>query len=703
MFDSPTIVVSASNTAQKPQATGTDIPQPRLPSRASFQSPTKASLSRSHPDVLARVLSRSPPKSAHQRPVSRGRENASLGVGGVEGGRSGVSGSKLPTPSPLSTTSALVTELPIRQQTRQLVSSTQRHGSSVRVSASQSLSMSSHRSRASFSLEPGIELPEPPLPSRARDPASGQTADETTADGRPTRSSSSPAQGNGEPELPPTPTELGIERLPNRPRGLLSSSSPSYRREKKRKRRTRDAVKKPSPLKPKDADITGNEPGDGIASPRSLFPEEDYVPNKFGDKVELRNALTAQLARLKKDISKIEYETQRYEKPDQYPAPDTESIKNLIELLTTSNPSCAPPPPTRSSQPPVSSLLCFLLPFASPRCTPIIKPTPPTSTFPPPPENPFALQQPADLIPYLTLFAPLSLTAHTTTVSTPIVSISPQESSQSSTLLITQTHNLTLVAPHPFPARLFQIPITLQTNPESQTVISISIPAQSQPNHSDTKSNHNIPTALFSWLQIRLSNPLLHRDISGLCWGISRYWEADLSRAKLWAQLEELRDRIMTTLSSSQKGSLPSRDDNDSNNNNSKTRQRDTPRDLLPHLGQTSFLFSVETRRQRQERRSEIIVTRQSSPQLLVSCPLTLDLWTSEPQLQPDISVSVPLLSPVGSLEKVEKEAKSVFASFLRSGRGGKERGYGQMEIDGGIAMLVRAVEGVARLLFGVA
>ncbi|KLJ10569.1 hypothetical protein EMPG_14049 [Blastomyces silverae] len=713
---SSAIAVSASNTAQQSQVNGVDIQKPQRPSRASFQSPTRASLARSHPDVLSRVLSRSPAKTAQQRPVSRGRESASIGGGSgggrVEDGRSAVRGSsRLPRPSSLSATSASVTELPIRQAIQKFVPLSPRRRSSVPVSAAQPPQKSSQRSRVSFSAEPAAKLPAPRPPSRGKDLALGPIVDESIANGRRTRSSSSPDQGDGEPELPPTPTELGLARVRNRSRGLLSSSSPSYRQEKKRKRMIRDGVQKPSPLQPKDIEVATDNVADQVASPRIPFPEED-VPDTVGEKVKLRDALAAQLARLKEEVAKIEYETQRYEKPDEYPAPDEESINNLIELLTTSNPSCAPPPQPPPSPPPVSSLLSFLLPFSSSRLIPSTEPVPAPSTSLPP-ENPFALQQPADLTPYLTLFAPLSLTAHTTTTtSTSILPTSTQEpSSSSSSPRITQMHNLTLSAPAPFPAHLFQIPIALQTNPESQSVISISIPAQPLPHYPDKRANHNIPTTLSSWLQTRLSNPLLQRDISGLCWGISRYWEADISRAKIWAQLEELRDRVTTTLSSVQKGSsvLPSLDsDNDKDKGKKKTY---TPHTLLPHLGRTSFLFSVAETRQR---KPEVPTTggniHSASPQLLVTCPLKLDLWTSEPQLQPDISVSVPPSSPAGSPEKVEREAKSVFRGFLRSGhgkgkgkgKGWKAGGYGQVEIDGDAEVFVRAVEGVVGVLFGV-
>ncbi|EEH18600.2 hypothetical protein PABG_07660 [Paracoccidioides brasiliensis Pb03] len=709
---SSAIAVNASNTAQQPQTNGNDLQPPQRPSRASFQSPTRASLARSHPDVLSRVMSRSPAKTAQLRPVSRGREKGSGVGGGTEDGWLGIRASgpqSLLSTSAIATSTAtatIVADLPIRQPSIN-PSLSPRHRSSVPVPpVAQPLSKPSQPPRLPISSEPWAQFSALRPGTQAHDNLDKESglvkeASEDIGSGeRRTRSSSSPGQLNGEPELPPTPTELGLERLPNRPRGLLSSSSPSYRQEKKRERTLRDGAKKPSPLRPRDTvpagDGGGNGDGDGngVRSPHFLFPEEE-VPDELGEKQKLRNALAAQLARLKGDIAKIEYESQRYEIPDDYPAPDEESIRNLIELLTTSNPSCAPPPPSPPFPPPLSSVLSSLLPFSSGRFIPSIElAAPPPS---PPPNNPFALQQPADLTPYLTLFAPLSLTAHTATTSSALnLSTSTQET-HSSSPLITQTHHLTLSAPSPFPAHLFQIPISLQTNPETQTVISISTPTELQ--STDPKqagiisSGPNIPAPLSSWLTARLSNPLLQRDISGLCWGVSRYWEADISRAKIWVQLEELRDRISTQKSpSSQQAKY------------SKTKSYST-HTLLPHLGRTSFLFSTIPQKPRSS-----IHPSTPTPQLLVICPLTLDLWTSEPQLEPDISVSVPKSTSASSSmasKKVEKEAKRVFASFMKSGgeSGNRKRkgGHGYAaEIDGDAELLVRAVEGVVWVVFGV-
>ncbi|KAK2798127.1 hypothetical protein FQN50_008938 [Emmonsiellopsis sp. PD_5] len=640
---SSAIPISASNTSQS-------RPQPPLspdkPShRASFRSPTRSSLARSHPDVLRNVLGRSPAKVAQPRPVSRGRESSGI---------SGIRGSIPLRPSLAARETGETSPLP----------GGSRRGSSVPVFVAPPR-RTSERGRASFS--PGL------APEGRAGAGIADTRDDGVSRlrlgagrgaGRPdddARSSSSSEQENGEPELPPTPTELGRERAPNRQRGLLSSS-PSWRQEKKRKQRLRDGLK-PSPLKPKEGEDAGNE--QDIEPTRARLDEE--IPPEKQEKQKLRDALAAQLALLKEDIAQLEDAAQRYERPDEYPEPNEEAINNLIELLTTSNPSCAPPPPPPPAPPTISSLLSFLLPFASDRFIPQIDTAPPPS---PPPENPFALEQPADLMPYLTLFAPLSLTAHTSTSSS-----------------LTQTHTLTFTPPPPFPSHLFQIPITFQTDPEKQAVLSISIPPQLKPT-TDKEQTHTIPPPLHTWLTTRLSNPLLNHDISSLCWGISRYWEADIARAKLWVRLEELRSRITP----SQHPQPPKKDQSKDG--------KYTPRALLPHLGRTSLLFSTNTN----TTTNTNPVASSGSVDLLITYPLVLDLWTSEPHFAPDVSVRV----SDGAARKVEREAKRVFGGFLIGGVGkgggnGNGSGNGNVDVpvDADPEVLVRAVEGVVGVVFG--
>jgi hypothetical protein len=83
---------------------------------------------------------------------------------------------------------------------------------------------------------------------------------------------------------------------------------------------------------------------------------------------------------------------------------------------------------------------------------------------------------------------------------------------------------------------------------------------------------------------------------------------------------------------------------------------------------------------------------------LILSCPLSLDRWTSEAQLKPDISIHI---SDLGESQrsKVEMELKRLFHSVLKEeGSGGKLGINEEREAQA----IVKAVEGVMGILFGV-
>lgn len=104
----------------------------------------------------------------------------------------------------------------------------------------------------------------------------------------------------------------------------------------------------------------------------------------------------------------------------------------------------------------------------------------------------------------------------------------------------------------------------------------------------------------------------------------------------------------------------------------SAASDEETPRKLVPHLDRNSFLFSFPD--------------EPHQPQLLVTCSLTLDLWTSEPELHPNISV----ISSRGAGDKVESEAKTVFGGVLKR--------HGDIDSVG----LTSAVKAVLALVFDV-
>lgn len=110
-----------------------------------------------------------------------------------------------------------------------------------------------------------------------------------------------------EPELPPTPTQLGLEKAPDRPRALLSSS-PSSRYEKRMKRKATDTLQG-SPLKGlkfqprnrEEASVSDTSSVDGEMSAAAL------------DKRKLRKSLTAELQRLKDDVADLTEWTEKIE------------------------------------------------------------------------------------------------------------------------------------------------------------------------------------------------------------------------------------------------------------------------------------------------------------------------------------------------------------------------------------------------------
>lgn len=76
--------------------------------------------------------------------------------------------------------------------------------------------------------------------------------------------------------------------------------------------------------------------------------------------------------------------------------------------------------------------------------------------------------------------------------------------------------------------------------------------------------------------------------------------------------------------------------------------------------------------------------------QLLLSCSLILDDWTSEPELHLDICVNV--MGGSSGYAKIEREAKNLFQSLLTWNEGGEGPDA---------SSIVRAVEGVLGVVFG--
>ena len=312
----------------------------------------------------------------------------------------------------------------------------------------------------------------------------------------------------------------------------------------------------------------------------------------------------------------------------------------------------------------MSSLISTLLPFSTNALARDIRQSSPD------PKNPFALKELADPKPYLTVFAPLVLYKYSTTISA---------SNPETGIGLTETHDLTLSAPPPFPRNMYTIPLTFKTDLGTQSVKSVSISTDSAVLHS------KIPAQLLSWMNSRLVSPLTRLDISGLCWGIGRYWEAALLRARIWTKLQRKYAVLVADLKSLPEEKLDQyRTEAEENEDESMTRlSKADICSLAPHMERVVMPFSHGGK---------------GDSKLLLSCTLTLEGWTGEPQLKPDISVTIPGASESAGV-KVEREAKRLFRGFLKDGRGNRKGLFAGDMVDGDA--IVRATEGVMGILFG--
>lgn len=100
-----------------------------------------------------------------------------------------------------------------------------------------------------------------------------------------------------EPDLPPTPTQLGLEKAPDRPSNILSSS-PTARHEKRIKRRAADLLQG-SPLKMLKYQVPPTEDGSDDAE------TTDDVSLSVLEKRKSRRSLKAELQSLKNDVEEL--------------------------------------------------------------------------------------------------------------------------------------------------------------------------------------------------------------------------------------------------------------------------------------------------------------------------------------------------------------------------------------------------------------
>ncbi|CEJ55275.1 hypothetical protein PMG11_01541 [Penicillium brasilianum] len=581
----------------------------RSPSRASFQSPTRASLARSHPEVLERALSRSPSRQSPSRdsPTKSPHKDDARSVGLRD--RKALRPSLNPS-SPLKA---------LRASGSPTLFSPSRRPSGIQAFSKPPRRLSKRISATDFIFGSPIRKQPPPKQDHLSNTPEGQLALELgTATHEPEldvdMDTNEPGGGLGddddddslEPDLPPTPTQLGLVKAPDRPRGLLSSS-PSARHEKRMKRPATDVLQG-SPLKT----LKFQSPVEDSPYDDTAFTGEN-VSAAVVEKVNSRKSLEAELRRLKNDVADLSKWAEKVDSGVDLSS-DTKEFNRFLSLLVEESAHINEPVPPRAPVS-MSALLSTLLPFSAN----LPRPAPQAS---PMPTNPFALKETSKAPSYLTVFAPLTLRT-----------VTSRTASKSASFL--ETHTLTFSAPSPFPASLYNVSVVYETNPETQTVTSVSVPTGN-----DSKKRR-VPEALRQWIDSRLNNPLLALDVATLCWGINRYWEASVARAQLWARI-----------------------DNNHGNGSAKRAKEAFPesqdgiitvselRRLVPHLERSTMVVKAGS-------------SSSHTPRVLLSNALVMDEWTGEAQLQPELSVSVSG-GGSGSSKKIDQETRRLFHALLR-------------------------------------
>jgi hypothetical protein len=585
-------------------AVGVDAPdswsrsRTSTPSRSSYQSPTKASLSRSHPTILARSPGRRASegrgKNLRQQTLQTSQtpeqnDDETSGAGGK--------------PVPASSVSSA--DRPVATATRE----------STNYAGGPLLGRSPLRPRQPSTRGPDLNGANP-----------GQNTTTSTrsmsATAMPRNQSVLTAQSyNAEPELPPTPTQLGLSPKPDRPRGISASSSPSSRGSRRSRLRNGQSDST-SPLKPKDkpppsrteelsrfeteaqpaeeapeSDVEQGEHGPDVQA-EAVDTINDYeTPQGVATKRKLRDSLAAQLKRLQAETVRLESALDREDDGDEDLDPQ------FLALLSTRNVSCDPwftDTAVRSS----------------------------TTTL----KDPVAL----DLNPltFLKAFAPGDLRLTTTT------------KSSSMRGKLHQAHVLNISAPPPWPLHVFNAMFRVTCDVETQRVISIT-GASIRPRHGAGIKE------LRHWIEARLKNPLHKFDAGTLIWGLGMWWKEAVVRAQFFHHVDVTKagNKNIDARTLYQQNVVKAAD----------------VQSLLPYLGK-SFVELIPAEPY-SNRASTNEARKYRQPRLLLKWDLELD-WAGE--VRTEIDVAGTKVSAKG-----QEGAKQVFRELTR--RKGLDRAVGEI------------------------
>jgi len=315
-----------------------------------------------------------------------------------------------------------------------------------------------------------------------------------------------------EPELPPTPIQLGLSPKPSHPRGLVASSSPSSRGSGRRQLRN-GQVETSSPLKPKgrmaatqeketeeqtdspfaeeapesDAGqhVAEAEEGSNLRDETESLTNDTEVPVNITAKRKIRDDIRSQLVRLQGEMARLETALQV--------GADVEGDlePQLLALLSTPNPSCDPSVTDAEARPKLNMV-----------------------------KDPVALD--INPLAFLRAFAPGDLRLTTTSKRTFL---------RGSGGRIYQAHILNISAPPPWPPHVFNATFRVTCDVEAKAIVSIT-GANIRPSHGAGIKE------LRHWMEARLRSPLHKFDAGTLVWGLGIWWKEAVARAQFFHHID---------------------------------------------------------------------------------------------------------------------------------------------------------------------
>ncbi|KAL1609890.1 hypothetical protein SLS60_001555 [Paraconiothyrium brasiliense] len=382
-------------------------------------------------------------------------------------------------------------------------------------------------------------------------------------------------------DLPATPSQRAAEKQYIPRPGLFSSPSKRPPRLYEPMERTRSS-RKTLGIQQNESDVSVNGPIQNADHEHQQPQEETSLPPdpEIEEKKSQKLRLEKEVRLLEKQVSKCTEEIAksqvRLAEPMESPG-EREALVKIINELTKSGEENQ-----EERRPPLSSILCSLLPFVTQR------PAPPKAQ----PESPVASHLPLELddpLPYLQMFTSFEFSTKLNL---------PRGQNPSSSNQVHQKHVIDITGPQ----SLLTASVSATINTISNVIVDVKL----------LQLPHWADHELGSFIRARAKE----QDLGNVCWAIASYWDIAKKRAEYWHQCEVAFGRLIAGRTSEDTENFDKR-------TVGKPRHPLSRRDLNRHLGR------------------ETLVLEDRYVLLKINWKIGFD-WTGEAESEVDVAPAVP-------------------------------------------------------------